>query len=317
MTPPIALVALLLDRFLGYPAALARYVSHPVAWMGALIGGLESRLNNPHLPRTTRRRNGILMLAALLAATAAVAIAIVLALRQFPLGWLVEALVATPLLAQKQLGQAVEAVAGALRISLGSGRAAVAHIVGRDTEALDATGVARAAIESLAENTSDGVVAPLFWLLLLGLPGMALYKAINTADSMVGHRDERYAEFGWASAKLDDFANLVPARLTAALIALAAALWPDFDGKGAWRAARRDAPRHVSPNAGWPEAAMAGALGLGLGGPNSYQGRIVDLPPMGEGRPPVASDIDRALTLYRATLLALIGAVAILVLLLR
>ncbi|MEX0860913.1 MAG: adenosylcobinamide-phosphate synthase CbiB, partial [Cucumibacter sp.] len=261
-------------------------------------------------------RNGVLMLAALLAATAAITLAIVLALRPVSLGWLVEALLATPLLAQKQLGQAVEAVAGALRVSLDSGRAAVAHIVGRDTEALDESGIARAAIESLAENTSDGIVAPLFWLLLLGLPGIALYKAINTADSMVGHRDERYAEFGWASAKLDDLVNIVPSRLTAALLAAAAALWPGFDGKGAWHAARRDSARHFSPNAGWPEAAMAGALGLGLGGPNSYRGRIVDLPPMGEGRPPVASDINRALTLYRATLFLLLGLPAVLVLLL-
>jgi adenosylcobinamide-phosphate synthase len=155
------------------------------------------------------------------------------------------------------------------------------------------------------------VVAPLFWLLLLGLPGIVLYKAINTADSMVGHRDARYSDFGWASARLDDLVNLVPARLTALLFALAGSFLVGMNGAAALRAAWRDAPHHVSPNSGWAEAAVAGALGLGLGGPKSYHGRMVDLPKMGDGPPPQPEDIARALQLYRATLLTIYAAVAV------
>jgi adenosylcobinamide-phosphate synthase len=210
----------------------------------------------------------------------------------------------------------VQAVSDALERSLVAGRKAVAEIVGRDTSELDRGGVARAGIESLAENTSDGVVAPVFWLLLLGLPGLVLYKAINTADSMVGHRDARYLEFGWASARLDDLVNLVPARLTALLFAFAAMFVGGSEGAAALRAAWRDAPSHVSPNAGWPEAAMAGALGLVLGGPKSYDGRKIDLPKMGDGRVPEPADIGRALQLYRVALLVLYVAVALIAFLL-
>ena len=157
-----------------------------------------------------------------------------------------------------------------------AGRAAVAHIVGRDTAALDAAGIARAAIESLAENFSDAIVAPVVWMVIGGLPGAALYKAINTADSMIGHRTPRYADFGWAAARLDDLVNLPASRLSALLLVAAAALSRDASGGAAWRAVRRDAARHRSPNAGYPEAAMAGALGLSLAGPRSYGGVLVD-----------------------------------------
>jgi adenosylcobinamide-phosphate synthase len=186
--------------------------------------------------------------------------------------------------------------------------------VGRDTGALDAAGVARAAIESLAENFSDAVVAPAFWMLIAGLPGAAIYKAINTADSMIGHRTERHAVFGWAAARLDDLVNLPPARL-AALLIVAAAMTEGTSAAGAWRAARRDAHRHRSPNAGYPEAAMAGALGLRLAGPRSYAGVTVEDAFMGEGRREAdAADIRAALRLYRRAdglLIALVAAVAV------
>jgi adenosylcobinamide-phosphate synthase len=214
-----------------------------------------------------------------------------------------EILIATPFLAQKELGRAVRAVAEALRTSLGAGREAVSHIVGRDPQALDEAGVSRAAIETLAESTSDGVVAPLFWLILLGLPGIALYKAINTADSMIGHKSERYRDYGWAAAKLDDLINWIPARLTVVLLVIACFFTPHASPSKAWDAARRDARKHASPNSGWPEAAFAGALNYTLGGPRSYDGEMVDLPAFGTGkRDLVASDILRALQLYRMTL---------------
>jgi len=207
-------------------------------------------------------------------------------------------------------------VATALRNSLQAGREAVSHVVGRDPQVLDEAGVARAAIETLAESTSDGVVAPWFWLVLLGLPGIALYKAINTADSMIGHLNERYRDYGWAAAKLDDLVNWIPARLTALLVTAACFITPHASPSKAWEAARRDAHKHASPNAGWPEAAFAGALGFRLGGPRSYDGEVVDLPSFGNGKSAlVGSDILRALVLYRATLNVLLGLSVVLALL--
>jgi len=195
---------------------------------------------------------------------------------------------------------------------IAAGRAAVAKIVGRDPQTLDAAGVARAAIESLAENFSDAVVAPVFWMAISGLPGAALYKAINTADSMIGHRTPRYEAFGWAAARLDDLVNLPASRLSALLLVAAAAL--NKNAAAAWRAVRRDASRHRSPNAGYPEAAMAGALGLSLAGPRVYGGVTIDDATMGDGRrDATAADIRRALTLYRyadAILIALVAAIA-------
>jgi adenosylcobinamide-phosphate synthase len=168
--------------------------------------------------------------------------------------------------------------------------------------------VSRAAIETLAESTSDGVVAPWFWLVLLGLPGIALYKAINTADSMIGHLNERYRDYGWAAARLDDLVNWIPARLTAVLITAACFATPHASPGQAWATARRDARKHASPNSGWPEASFAGALGFRLGGPRSYAGEVVDLPSFGEGKSElVGSDILRALVLYRSTLNVLLG----------
>ena len=183
---------------------------------------------------------------------------------------------------------------------LEGGRQSIAKIVGRDPDALDEAAICRAAIESLAENASDGVTAPAFWYLLGGLPGMIAYKAINTADSMIGHMSERYRAFGWAAAKLDDLVNLPASRLTGLMFIAAAAVVPGASASSAWRAFRRDARLHRSPNAGWPEAAMAGALGLRLAGPRVYDGVVVDDHWMGDGRAEATpEDIDRALTIYR------------------
>ncbi|HHY51355.1 MAG TPA: cobalamin biosynthesis protein CobD, partial [Alphaproteobacteria bacterium] len=215
--------------------------------------------------------------------------------------------------------RAVAAVADALGRSLAAGRQQVREIVGRDPDALDAAGVARAAIESLAESASDGVIAPLFWLIVGGLPGIALYKAVNTADSMIGHRTERYRDFGWASARLDDLLNFVPARLTALLVCGAAFWVSGADARNGWTTALRDARKHASPNAGWPEAALAGALGFALGGPRSYDGEVHDLPRFGDGREDLGpADIRRALELYGMMLNLTLGvALAIAVLLWR
>lgn len=300
----LAPLALLLERLVGYPPALFKRVSHPVVWMGAWLGWLDRRLNQG----THRRLKGVLALALLLAVSLAIAIAIRIGLSFLAFGWIAEALLATTLLAQKELGRAVRAVADGLSTSLAEGRRQVAHIVGRDPDQLDEPGVARAAIESLAESTSDGVVAPAFWLMLFGLPGIVLYKAANTADSMIGHKSERYLEFGWAAARFDDLLNLVPARLSALLIAGAAFWVKGAHPEKAWSTALRDARKHASPNAGWPEAAFAGALGFSLGGPRSYQGESIDLPQMGEGRRDLGpADIRTALALYAMTLNLLLG----------
>ena len=301
-----ALLALILERLVGYPNALVARIGHPVIWMGHLIGLLENRLNN----RT--RGRGVLALVLLLAATALVTVPLVALLRALPFGWVLEAILATSLLAQKSLRDAVRAVAAALARSLPEGRTAVSHIVGRDPEALDEAGVARAAIESLAESTSDGVIAPLFFLILGGLPGIALYKAVNTADSMIGHKTERYLQFGWAAARLDDLLNLIPARLTALLIAGGAFFVKGAHPETAWSTALSDAKKHESPNAGWPEAAFAGALDFQLGGPRSYDGEPVDLPSFGAGSADLGpADIGRALQLYSATLNVTLVATAV------
>lgn len=296
-------IALLLERWLGYPQRLTDLIGHPVIWMGRFITFMEKGVDKRERTPSQRRDAGIFTLAVLLLVTLVITLMVQQVLRSFPLGWVLELLVATPFLAQKELGRAVEAVAVALRTSLDDGREAVSHIVGRDPQALDEAGVARAAIETLAESTSDGVVAPWFWLVIFGLPGIALYKAINTADSMIGHLNERYRDYGWAAAKLDDLVNWLPARLTAMLITAACFVTPHASPGAAWATVRRDASKHESPNAGWPEAAFAGALGFRLGGPRSYDGEMVDLPSFGTGKADlVGSDILRALQLYRSTL---------------
>ncbi|MET3926487.1 adenosylcobinamide-phosphate synthase CbiB [Devosia sp. 2618] len=312
----IASAALILERRLGYSPRLVAAVGHPVMWFGTIIDFLETRLNTPERTARQRRDAGIVALGGLLVLLLVIAVAAQQALRAIPGGWLLEILVATPFLAQKELGRAVEAVATALRTSLEAGREAVSHIVGRDPQTLDEAGVARAAIETLAESTSDGVVAPWFWLVIFGLPGIALYKAINTADSMIGHMNERYRDYGWAAAKLDDLVNWIPARLTSLLITAACFFTPHASPGSAWSIADRDASKHASPNSGWPEASFAGALGFKLGGPRSYDGERVDLPSFGDGKSElVGSDILRALVLYHSTLNVLLGVSVVMALL--
>ena len=316
MTPAIAFVALVTESLFGYPKFMQLIVGHPVEWMGALIGWFEKTQNIPTRSAVKRRIAGVAMLLLLMATTCLIALFVAFLVHKLPNGWLIEAIIASVFLSQRQLAQSVRTVADGLDISLAKGREAVGHIVGRDTKNLDEAEVSRAGIETLAENASDGVIAPLFWLLIFGLPGIAVYKAINTADSMVGHFSKRYTDFGWASAKVDDIVNWIPARITAGFIILAAIILPDTSGGGAWSAARRDGPKHNSPNAGWPEAAMAGALAFGLGGPRKYDGKTTDLPKMGVGNRDLgSSDIRRALALFAATggvAFVLTGALAVL-----
>jgi adenosylcobinamide-phosphate synthase len=311
-----ALLALVIEAALGYPPPLLRAIGHPVTWIGAIIGALERRFNRSAASPAARRAAGLAGLATVTGLVGAVAFAIERTLLPLPFGMLGVAMLASTLIAQRSLHDHVARVACALEQNgLGGGRAAVAHIVGRDPDALDEAGVARAAIESLAENFSDGVVAPVFWLALGGLAAGAAYKAVNTADSMVGHRTDRFAAFGWAAARLDDLVNLPASRLTALLLIAAAGTTPGASAAESLRAVRRDARRHRSPNAGYPEAAMAGALGLALAGPRIYGGIQIDDALMGDGRrEATAADIRAALALYRradALLIALVALLAI------
>jgi adenosylcobinamide-phosphate synthase len=299
MSVELALLAMLIELGIGYPEPVLHAIGHPVTWIGALIGGFDRSLNRD-AAAPMRRGAGLVTIAVVLGITGTIAFVIQHQLLRLPFGIFALAIVASSMIAQRSLYRHVANVAAALeKQDLGSGRAAVSHIVGRDTAALDSAGVARAAIESLAENFSDAIVAPVFWMVIAGLPGAALYKAINTADSMIGHRTPRYAAFGWAAARLDDLVNLPASRLAALLLFGAAALQKNGRLAEAWRAVVRDAARHRSPNAGYPEAAMAGALGLSLAGPRRYAGVTVDDAMMGDGRRDAdARDVRRALALY-------------------
>jgi adenosylcobinamide-phosphate synthase len=314
MSAALALLAMLLELCIGYPERLTRAIGHPVIWIGGLIARCDRLLNRELAPRL-RRLMGILALMLVLGIVGAIAFVAQSQLLRLPYGLIAVAVLASTMIAQCSLHRHVANVASALdKDGLDAGRQAVSHIVGRDTAALDRAGVARAAIESLAENFLDAIIAPVFWLLVAGLPGIALYKAINTADSMIGHRTPRHADFGWAAAKLDDLVNLPASRLAALLLIAAAVLRKGACASRAWRTVRRDAPRHRSPNAGYPEAAMAGALGLSLAGPRVYGGVRVEDAFMGDGRrDPDSKDIARALALYRgadAILVALVAALA-------
>lgn len=297
--------ALLIERFAGYPKPLFDRISHPVVWIGRLIDWLDKQLNIRGVSPQEGRVRGALAVASLMVAVFIPSYYLSRILTHWPYGWLAEALLATTLIAQKSLKDHVVAVYDGLGRSLAEGRQKVSLIVGRDPAELDEAGVAKAALESLAENASDGVVAPVLWYALLGLPGIVMYKAINTADSMIGHKNEKYQWFGWAAARLDDLVNLPASRLTGFLFAAAD---PSRFGEIV-QVMQRDAPKHQSPNAGWPEAAMAAALGVRFGGSRLYDGEMVELPYMGDGRDNITrDDIQRGLrVLSRAMWLLFLG----------
>jgi len=300
MAAPLALLALLVELVAGYPDALMKAIGHPVTWMGRLIDFLDKRLNRDGADPESRRRAGAIALFILLLIVGAIAFVVETALLLLPFGLILAGIAASTLIAQRSLYAHVANVADALDTgNLAKARQEVAHIVGRDTADLDEAGVARAAIESLAENFSDGVVSPVFWIWLVGLTGGAVYKAVNTADSMIGHRTERYESFGKSAAQLDDLVNLPGARLSGLLIVAGAALGGSTSAASAWHTMLGDASKHASPNAGYPEAAMAGALGLALGGPRSYEGKETDGAWLGDGRREAkAADVYAALELY-------------------
>ena len=295
------LLSLALDAVFGDPEALNRRQLHPVQLIGRVIAWADARFNRENDTPGRRRNSGAWTTIGLLAGALILGHLVQALLLALPLGWLWLAIVMSTLIAQKSLYDHVAAVASGLETGgLGGGRLAVSRIVGRDQEALDQAGVSRAAIESLAENFSDGVVAPVFWAALFGLPGLLAYKVINTADSMIGHKSPRHLHFGWAAARLDDLLNLIPARLSGILVCAAAWILPGANPVGAWRALWRDAKHHRSPNAGWPEAAFAGALGLAIAGPRVYHGELVEDHWMNEGGRPhaAAPDIRMALRLF-------------------
>ncbi len=302
----LALVAVAIESSVGWPAPLYAAIGHPVTWIGAVIGHLDRRFNRDGDAFETRRALGVVALVVVLSLTVVVTTAFVglvdLVLPGLA-GFVLVAVAAASLPAQRSLDTHVAAVADALDLGLIEGRRAVSMIVGRNPDVLDEAAVARAAIESLAENFSDGVVAPVFWMAVAGLPGAALYKAAHTADSMIGHKTPRLLAFGWAAARFDDLINLPASRLSALWLIAAAVVVPGASARGAIRAIRRDAGAHTSPNAGWPEAAMAGALGFALAGPRTYGDTMIDAAFMGDGRRDLtAADIRRALGLYRVAL---------------
>lgn len=299
----VLVLALVIDRVIGDPDWLWRRFPHPVVYFGKAISIADRYLNNPALSFGARKRNGVIAILLLLGVSVLVAMALSPLLRDLgPLGFLLEVVLAAILLAHKSLADHVGAVATGLRDDgLSGGRRAVSMIVGRDPETLDEPGVCRAAIESLAENFSDGVVAPALWFAIAGLPGLFAYKMLNTADSMIGHKSEKYLAFGWASARLDDWANFVPARLSVLIVALAA--WAGLGLSAARRAvgtALRDAGLHRSPNSGWPESAFAGALDIQLAGPRVYNGERVSEPMInGSGRADISHlQIEDAVSLF-------------------
>lgn len=283
--------ALAVEACLGYPQALYARIAHPVVWIGKLIETLERRWNDPARSAAARQALGIVTMTIVAGTAGAVGYAIQSGARQLPFGMIVVVLIATMGLAQRSLYSHVRDVLQPLAHGdLCAARNAVSKIVGRDTAQLTSSAVAAAAIESLAESFNDGIVAPAFWLAVGGLPGLFAYKALNTADSLIGHREPRWRAFGWAAARADDVANLIPARLAGLLIVMA--------GGGGLRVMYRDAPRHASPNAGWPEAAMAGALQVELGGAATYEGVMHERPLFGAGRRPDAGDLRRSLRTY-------------------
>jgi adenosylcobinamide-phosphate synthase len=302
-------VAMMIDALTGWPDALFARIGHPVAWLGALIDTMDGRLNRTSDAPWLRCAVGVATALVVIVLAAGLAFAVQMAIGP---GWsrmVLLGVLAWPFVALRSLQDHLAAVARPLQAGdVAAARTAVSMIVGRDPAHLDEAGIARAAIESLAENTSDGIVAPVFWGALFGLPGIVGYKAVNTLDSMIGHRTARHQSFGWAAARIDDIANFIPARLTALLFALVSAR-----PREAMACLARDARAHRSINAGWPEAAMAGGLSVRLCGPRTYHGILADEPWLnGAARDPAAVDIIGGLKLYRRAMLLLGGLLAIL-----
>jgi adenosylcobinamide-phosphate synthase len=298
----LTLIVLMLEACVGYPRALFAAIRHPVVWIGRLIDALERTWNQPRFSEGARRALGVLAVALIVGLAASVGVAITRAGSLSEYGSVLVAIVATSGLAQRSLYEHARDVDAAWMSSgLESARAAVGKMVGRDTAKLGPSEVSAAAIESLAESFNDAVVAPTFWLFVGGLPGLLAYKALNTADSMIGHKEPRWRAFGWAAARLDDVANFVPARIAGVLLAMAGL----GGAAGGLRVMWRDASKHASPNAGWPEAAAAGTLGVRLGGPATYDGVMHVRPQFGDGPAPQLADLRRALTLYKRGCLAL------------
>ena len=295
----ILLLALALDAYLGEAPFLFRWCGHPVEWIGQIISFLEKKLNREKRKKVDRTVRGALVVVLVILLSGSVGVTVAWFSLTNSWGWLLELALIFSLLAGRSLYDHVNEVALRLAENTEAGRRAVSHIVGRDPNTLDEHGVARAAIESTAENFCDGVVAPIFWYILFGVPGICIYKAANTMDSMIGYRNKRYAAFGFTAAKLDDALNILPSRLTGLYFVVAAFFAPTTSARGAWTAMRRDASKHSSPSAGWSEAAMAGALNIALAGPRRYSKTVITGAWMGNGTAQVkVRDIHRALKLY-------------------
>ncbi|MCZ6481711.1 MAG: adenosylcobinamide-phosphate synthase CbiB [Alphaproteobacteria bacterium] len=313
----ILLLALFIEAIVGDLRILFRVIPHPVAAFGRLVGALDRRLNREIRSERNRILRGAVVVIVLILLVASLGWAVHLFVREVPFGEALELAVLVILIAQRGLFDHVKRVGAALREDgIDAGRAAVGHIVGRDVKGLDEHGVCRAAIESCAENFNDGVLAPVFWYVLLGLPGLMMYKAVNTMDSMIGFTTPRHRAFGMAAARLDDALNFFPARISGHVIALAALFVPTANAARAVKVMWSDAGKHRSLNAGWPEGAMAGALDLALGGPRSYEGEVVPDPWIGGGRARANHrDIRRALYMFTVACLINAGLVAGLILL--
>jgi len=308
----LLILAMGIEAYVGEAAFIFTRIKHPVAIIGSLIGFFDDKLNRPKRSQLDRAARGAFVVVFMVSLSAAVGIGVMWLTLHMTWGWVLECAFLVTLIAGRGLYNAVARVARGLELEgLEGGRAAVRHIVGRDPNSLDAPGIARAAIESLAENFSDAVLAPVFWYVLLGFPGILVYKTVNTMDSMIGHKTPMHRAFGFTAARLDDALNAIPARLSALVFTAAALFVPTANPKAAIHTALRDAKKHRSFNAGWPEAAMAGALGIALAGPRTYGGEIVNDDWMGDGRARTThKDIQRALYLYGVACLITGGMVA-------